>query len=73
MAMRADAGTARRADLRFRGSAEGRKPAAGNVLYVYEKTSPMDLIEAAGAYTRYGDVRPLLAGFDDGWPSSIRR
>jgi tetratricopeptide (TPR) repeat protein len=56
-----------RADLRFRGfplKIENQPP--GNVLYVYEKTSPTGpYTRPAGAYTRYGDVRPLLAGFDD--------
>src|SRR5258705_9791214 len=52
-----------RADLRFRGfplKVENQPP--GNVLYVYEKTSPtVPYTRPAGAYTRYGDVRPLLA------------
>jgi tetratricopeptide (TPR) repeat protein len=56
-----------RADLRFRGfplKVENRPP--GNVLYVYEKTSPTGpYTRPAGAYTRYGDVRPLLTGYDD--------
>jgi len=56
-----------RADLRFHGfplKVENRPP--GNVLYVYEKTSPTGpYTRPAGAYTRYGDVRPLLTGYDD--------
>jgi tetratricopeptide (TPR) repeat protein len=56
-----------RADLRYRGfplKVENQPP--GNVLYVYEKTSPTGpYARPAGAYTRYGDVRPLLAAFDD--------
>ena len=56
-----------RADLRFRGfplKVENQPP--GNVLYVYEKASATGpYTRPAGAYTRYGDVRPLLAGYDD--------
>jgi tetratricopeptide (TPR) repeat protein len=56
-----------RADLRYRGfplKVENQPP--GNVLYVYEKTSPTGpYARQAGAYTRYGDVHPLLARFDD--------
>jgi len=56
-----------RADLRFHGfplKIEGRPP--GNVKYVYEKASPTGpYTRPAGAYTRYGDVRPLLAASDD--------
>jgi len=56
-----------RADLRYRGfplKVENQPP--GNVLYVYEKTSPTGpYARPAGEYTRYGDVRPLLTGFDD--------
>ncbi|MGH9501748.1 MAG: FG-GAP-like repeat-containing protein [Terriglobales bacterium] len=56
-----------RADLRFRGfplKIENQPP--GNVLYVYEKASPTGpYTRPAGAYTRYGDVLPLLAGYDD--------
>ncbi len=56
-----------RADLGFHGfplKIENRPP--GNVLYVYEKTSPTGpYTRPAGAYTRYGDVRPLLTGYDD--------
>jgi tetratricopeptide (TPR) repeat protein len=56
-----------RADLRFHGfplKIEGKPP--GNVMYVYEKTSPTGpYTRPAGAYTRYGDVLPLLASLDD--------
>jgi tetratricopeptide (TPR) repeat protein len=56
-----------RADLRFHGfplKVENQPP--GNVLYVYEKTSPTGpYTRPAGAYTRYGDVRALLTGYDD--------
>ena len=56
-----------RADLHYRGfplKVENQPP--GNVLYVYEKTSPTGpYARPAGEYTRYGDVRPLLTGFDD--------
>jgi tetratricopeptide (TPR) repeat protein len=56
-----------RADLRFRGfplKVENQPP--GNVLYVYEKSSPTGpYTRPAGAYTRYGDVLPLLTGYDD--------
>lgn len=56
-----------RADLRFHGfplKIEGKPP--GNVKYVYEKASPTGpYTRPAGAYTRYGDVRPLLTGSDD--------
>ncbi len=56
-----------RADLRFRGfplKVENQPP--GNVLYVYEKTSATGpYTRPMGAYTRYGDVRPLLTGYDD--------
>jgi tetratricopeptide (TPR) repeat protein len=59
--------TLARADLRFHGfplKVENRPP--GNVLYVYEKTSPTGpYTRPAGAYTRYGDVRQLLTGYDD--------
>ena len=38
----------------------------GNVKYVYEEVSPTGpFARQAGAYTRYGDVRPLLTSFDD--------
>jgi hypothetical protein len=56
-----------RADLRFHGfplKIEGTPP--GNVTYVYEKTSPTGpYSRPAGAYTRYGDVFPLLTSLDD--------
>ncbi len=56
-----------KADLRFRGfplKVENKPP--GNVLYVYEKTSATGpYTRPEGAYTRYGDVRPLLTGYDD--------
>jgi tetratricopeptide (TPR) repeat protein len=56
-----------KADLRFRGfplKVENQPP--GNVLYVYEKTSATGpYTRPEGAYTRYGDVRPLLTGYDD--------
>ena len=56
-----------RADLAFHGfplKIENRPP--GNVAYVYEKASPTGpYTRPAGAYTRYGDVLPLLTAFDD--------
>jgi tetratricopeptide (TPR) repeat protein len=56
-----------RADLRFHGfplKTEGRPP--GNVAYVYEQTSLTGpYTRPAGAYTRYGDVLPLLTALDD--------
>ncbi|MBZ5654047.1 MAG: FG-GAP-like repeat-containing protein [Acidobacteriia bacterium] len=56
-----------RADLNFHGfplKIEGQPP--GNVKYIYEKTSATGpYTRPAGAYTRYGDVRPLLAATDD--------
>jgi Tfp pilus assembly protein PilF len=56
-----------KADLRFRGfplKVENQPP--GNVLYVYEKASATGpYTRPMGAYTRYGDVRPLLTGYDD--------
>jgi hypothetical protein len=56
-----------RADLRYHGfplKIENQPP--GNVLYVYEKTSPTGpYTRPAGTYTRYGNVRPLLTGYDD--------
>jgi tetratricopeptide (TPR) repeat protein len=56
-----------RADLSFHGfplKIEGNPP--GNVQYVYEKASPTGpYTRPAGAYTRYGDVLPLLTSFDD--------
>jgi tetratricopeptide (TPR) repeat protein len=55
------------ADLEFHGyplKIEG-KP-AGNVQYVYEKTSATGpYTRPAGSYTRYGDVLPLLTATDD--------
>ena len=39
---------------------------AGNVQYVYEDVSSTGpYARQAGTYTRYGDVRPLLTGYDD--------
>jgi Flp pilus assembly protein TadD len=56
-----------RADLSFHGfplKIEDQPP--GNVKYIYEKTSATGpYTRPAGAYTRYGDVRPLLAATDD--------
>ena len=56
-----------RADLRFHGfplKIEGQPP--GNVNYIYEKASTTGpYTRPAGAYTRYGDVLPLLKDFDD--------
>jgi tetratricopeptide (TPR) repeat protein len=56
-----------RADLRFHGfplKIEGAPP--GNVTYVYEKASPTGpYTRPAGAYTRYGDVLPLVTALDD--------
>jgi hypothetical protein len=56
-----------RADLRFHGfplKVEGQPP--GNVMYVYERTSRTGpYARPAGAYTRYGDVLPLLTSLDD--------
>jgi tetratricopeptide (TPR) repeat protein len=56
-----------RAELNFHGfplKIEGAPP--GNVNYIYEKTSATGpYTRPAGAYTRYGDVRPLLAALDD--------
>ena len=55
------------ADLRFHGfplKIEGKPP--GNVMYIYEKASPTGpYTRPAGAYTRYGDVLPLLTSLDD--------
>ncbi|MBS1850208.1 MAG: VCBS repeat-containing protein [Acidobacteria bacterium] len=55
------------ADLRFHGyprQVELYPP--GNVQYHYEQVSRTGpYARQAGAYTRYGDVRTLLAGFDD--------
>jgi hypothetical protein len=56
-----------RADLSFHGfplKIEGKPP--GNVMYVYEKSSPTGpYTRPAGAYTRYGDVLPLVNSLDD--------
>jgi tetratricopeptide (TPR) repeat protein len=56
-----------RADLSFHGfplKIEDRPP--GNVKYIYEKASATGpYTRPAGAYTRYGDVRPLLESVDD--------
>ena len=56
-----------RADLSFHGfplKIENQPP--GNVEYIYEKVSATGpYTRPAGAYTRYGDVRPLLNVSDD--------
>jgi tetratricopeptide (TPR) repeat protein len=56
-----------RADLDYHGfplKIEGTPP--GNVQYIYEKTSATGpYTRPAGAYTRYGDVLPLLTALDD--------
>src|SRR6202795_2837702 len=56
-----------RAELNFHGfplKIEDQPP--GNVKYIYEKTSATGpYTRPAGAYTRYGDVRPLLESVDD--------
>jgi hypothetical protein len=56
-----------KAELRFHGfplKIENQPP--GNVEYVYEKASPTGpYTRPAGSYTRYGDVLPLIAAFDD--------
>ena len=56
-----------RADLSFHGfplKIEGTPP--GNVQYIYEKVSATGpYTRPAGAYTRYGDVMPLLTAVDD--------
>jgi hypothetical protein len=56
-----------RADLRFHGfplKIEGNPP--GNVKYVYEKASATGpYTHPVGAYTRYGDVLPLVSALDD--------
>jgi Flp pilus assembly protein TadD len=55
------------AELNFHGfplKIEGQPP--GNVKYIYEKASATGpYTRPAGAYTRYGDVRPLLESVDD--------
>jgi Flp pilus assembly protein TadD len=56
-----------RANLNFHGfplKIEDQPP--GNVKYIYEKASATGpYTRPAGAYTRYGDVRPLLDSVDD--------
>jgi tetratricopeptide (TPR) repeat protein len=56
-----------RAELTFHGfplKIEDQPP--GNVKYIYEKASATGpYTRPAGAYTRYGDVRPLLESVDD--------
>jgi tetratricopeptide (TPR) repeat protein len=56
-----------RADLGFHGyprQIEAQPP--GNVQYVYEEVSRTGpYARQAGTYTRYGDVTPLLANYDD--------
>jgi len=56
-----------RAELNFHGfplKIENQPP--GNVKYIYEKVSATGpYTRPAGAYTRYGDVRPLLDSIDD--------
>jgi hypothetical protein len=56
-----------RAELNFHGfplKIEDQPP--GNVKYIYEKASATGpYTRPAGAYTRYGDVRPLLGAVDD--------
>ncbi len=56
-----------RAELNFHGfplKIENQPP--GNVKYIYEKVSATGpYTRPAGAYTRYGDVRPLLDAVDD--------
>jgi tetratricopeptide (TPR) repeat protein len=56
-----------RARLNFHGfplKIEDQPP--GNVKYIYEKASATGpYTRPAGAYTRYGDVRPLLESIDD--------
>ncbi|MBZ5666993.1 MAG: FG-GAP-like repeat-containing protein [Acidobacteriia bacterium] len=56
-----------RAELNFHGfplKIEDQPP--GNVKYIYEKASATGpYTRPAGAYTRYGDVRPLLDSLDD--------
>jgi tetratricopeptide (TPR) repeat protein len=56
-----------KADLRFHGfplKIEGTPP--GNVAYIYENASLTGpYTRPAGAYTRYGDVLPLLTSLDD--------
>jgi tetratricopeptide (TPR) repeat protein len=56
-----------RAELNFHGfplKIEDQPP--GNVKYIYERASATGpYTRPAGAYTRYGDVRPLLDSIDD--------
>jgi Tfp pilus assembly protein PilF len=56
-----------RAELNFHGfplKIEDQPP--GNVKYIYEKVSATGpYTRPVGAYTRYGDVRPLLESIDD--------
>jgi len=56
-----------RANLGFHGfplKIEGQPP--GNLKYIYEQTSATGpYTRPAGAYTRYGDVLPLLTALDD--------
>ena len=56
-----------RANLSFHGfplKIEDQPP--GNVKYIYERVSATGpYTRPAGAYTRYGDVRPLLTSVDD--------
>jgi len=56
-----------RAELNFHGfplKIEDQPP--GNVKYIYEKASATGpYTRPVGAYTRYGDVRPLLEAIDD--------
>jgi Tfp pilus assembly protein PilF len=56
-----------RADLSFHGfprKIEDQPP--GNVKYIYEEVSVTGpYTRPAGAYTRYGDVQPLITSFDD--------
>jgi tetratricopeptide (TPR) repeat protein len=56
-----------KADLDYHGyprQIEDQPP--GNVKYMYEQVSRTGpYARQAGEYTRYGDIRPLLSGFDD--------
>ena len=56
-----------RADMRFHGfPLKIENQPSGNVSYAYEKASPTGpYSRPAGTYTRYGDVRLLLTGYDD--------
>lgn len=55
------------ADLRFAGYPEPHRPEGSPPTeYVYERRRPTDVWGAhEGDYTRFGDVRPLLAAVDD--------